>query len=75
MLYSLLAKCIANPAELFEKIPSSDISLQIICAQYGNLYYMKDVMGVYRRHPVGVTTLYSQIKIFNELGVQRSKKT
>lgn len=69
-----LSRCVANPRQLFDKIQPSDTILQILCARYGDLYYMREVMGVYRRHPKGIASALSSIEIFTQYGVAATKK-
>lgn len=38
--------------------PGGDWALQVLCASQGNLYYFREVMGVFRRHDRGA--LYAQ---------------
>lgn len=41
-----------------------DTPLVLLCAKYGSVHGMKDVMSVYRRHPGGWTATYNADKLY-----------
>jgi len=41
----------------YYQISSGDWALQILCATKGKMRYFRDVMGVYRKHPSGISSV------------------
>jgi hypothetical protein len=47
----------------FNEIKNGDMALVTIIAQYGNIKYIDEVMGVYRKHLSGVSQQFSGARL------------
>ncbi len=51
-------------------LASGDVATQIYCTRFADMFYMPEVMGVYRLNRTGVVSKHNSITIYDDMGVK-----